>query len=321
MGIDGGGTRSTAVAVDTEGNVIAKVVGGSINYYSNGMQLARHHLKVMLDKLADTHGIDQYESVFIGNSALNMRASDELIETFTGGLVNSKSVYMHSDSYIALMSLTVEKPGVLIISGTGSMGMAKGNNDHIVTNGGWGYLLGDEGSAYYIALQGIKSAIKAHDNRGETTLLQQSLHTFFGTESLDDLVEKCYNPPMERHVIAGFASEVARCAEQGDNAAQGIIDQAIEDLVKHAIALVQRIEIFEITIGASGGVFTNNPYIFNEFKQRLEQKYPLSFVTLLEFQPELGAIFACFQHNGMQMDPSIKERMKMSYELTAGGVR
>ncbi|BBH21928.1 acyl-CoA reductase [Paenibacillus baekrokdamisoli] len=315
LGIDGGGTHSTAIAVDLEGNVLAKVIGESINYYSLGMKRARHHLIQIMDQILEKVKIESFESVYIGNSALSQEATAAMIDEFTSGIIKSGSVYMHSDSYIALIAMTIGKPGILIISGTGSMGIAKGLTDELLNIGGWGYLLGDYGSAYHIALQGIQAAVAAEEGMSKATMLKEALKRYFAALDMRDLIDKFYNPPLDRHIIAGFASEVAKCAEQSDEVALKLVKQAAHDLANHALELEKRLNIQGVPIGASGSVFTKNNYIFDEFKGLLEQNCPFSAVRLIDFPPEFGAIFACFHENKILLEPSIQQRMKLTYEL------
>ncbi|AZN43270.1 BadF/BadG/BcrA/BcrD ATPase family protein [Paenibacillus albus] len=317
VGIDGGGTHSTAVAVDVEGNVLAKVTGGSINYYSMGMERARDHLSKIINELLEKSKLDAFESVYIGNSALSQEAAPAELEAFTGGILDSDSVYMHSDSYIALMAMTAGKPGILIISGTGSMGIAKGLSDELLTIGGYGYLLGDRGSAYHIALQGIQAAVAAEERMATSTALQEALKHHFAIEHMSELIDKFYNPPLDRHIIAGFASEVAKCAEQGDEVALKLLQQAAHDLARHALGLESRLNLPGVPIGVSGSVFMKNEYIFNAFKGLIKQLCPQSSVGLIEYPPEIGAIFACFHKNYMLLEPSVLQRIKLTYESLA----
>lgn len=314
VGIDGGGTHSTAVAVDLEGHTLAKVVGGSINYYSVGMERARNHLKEIIDQLLTKVQSDDFESVYIGNSALSAKATPEALKSFTEGILESGNIYMHSDSYIALMAMTAGGPGILIISGTGSMGIAKGMTDELLTIGGYGYLLGDQGSAYPIALQGIQAAVAAEEGMATATLLQEAVKRHFAIGQMSELIDKFYNPPLERHVIAGFAAEVASCADQGDEVAQKLLKEAARDLAAHAIQLEKKLGIQGVPIGVSGSVFMKNRSVYADFKEHISQACPSSKVSLIDYPPELGAIFACFHENQLILEPAVKQRMKETYE-------
>ncbi|REE85293.1 N-acetylglucosamine kinase-like BadF-type ATPase [Paenibacillus taihuensis] len=315
VGIDGGGTHSTAVAVDLEGNVLAQAVGGSINYYSVGMERARNYLKEIIDLLIMKVKVNEFESVYIGNSALSAEATPEVLKRFTEGIVASRSIYMHSDSYIALIAMTAGQPGILIISGTGSMGIAKGMTDELLTIGGYGYLLGDQGSAYPIALQGIQAAVAAEEGMAAPTTLQEAVKEHYAIRQMSELIDMFYNPPLERHVIARFAAEVARCAEQGDEVALKLLEKAARELAAHAIELEKKLGIPGVPIGVSGSVFMKNRCIYGEFKQLLEQACPFSAVSLIDNPPELGAIFASFHESGLLLKPEVKRRMKSTYEV------
>ena len=133
-------------------------------------------------------------------------------------------IVFHSDVYIALLSFTMGNPGAVLISGTGSMacGIDAGGVYH--TAGGWGQVLGDEGSGYHMALEGIKATLHAYDGLSEPTKLSASVMKFFDLKKMSDIIDKIYNPPVEKSVIAAFAIEVETVADKGDTVALDIVE-------------------------------------------------------------------------------------------------
>lgn len=157
LGIDGGGSKTTAVVFDENGNFICRAVGESINYYSVGMGKARDAMTDIIGCLSEKH----FECAVIGMSALSERASKEETEHFCGGIIESNKIIMDSDLYVALEAMDENGECAVVISGTGSMAICRNNGGEINHAGGFGYILGDEGSGYSIGLSGIKSAIRA----------------------------------------------------------------------------------------------------------------------------------------------------------------
>ncbi|SFT20659.1 BadF/BadG/BcrA/BcrD ATPase family protein [Paenibacillus sp. BC26] len=314
LGIDGGGTRTTAIVSDESGHILAGAVGHSINYYSVGMDQARANCAAIMKELQVEYGFAEYDAAFIGMSALDQEASEEATLAFASPIIQAKSIYMHSDSYIALMAGTLGSPGGLIISGTGSMAIAMQQNGELSVVGGWGYLLGDQGSAHDIAMNGIKAAIAGYEQFGEETYLSQQVLDYFAISHMRELIEVYYNPRMERHLVAGFATEVAKCAEQGDKVAMQVIDQAVCDLEKHAEMLVKKLGNFEgVKIGVYGGVFQHNRYIYEQLKGKIELKHNHVKVDLLGFPPEIGAIICCFQRTGTSLTEDILQQLSTTY--------
>lgn len=313
VGLDGGGTRTTAVAVDEQGEVLAKVVGESINYYSMGMERARGHLRQIVQALQATTGLDRFEAAFVGNSALDQEAEGLAVESLLGDLMPTGRCWMHSDAFIALIALTLGEPGALVISGTGSMAIGKGRGDAMWSVGGWGYLLGDQGSAFDIASRGIKAGVAGYEGLGEKTSLSAAAARHFGAASMKDLIGLFYDPPKERHVLAGFASEVGHCASQGDGVATGILVQAGLELARHAEVLAARIGEPALEIGASGGVFKNNAIVFETFRQALNGRFPAARISLLSCPPEIGAAIECCRRYGLTPTREMQRKMIESH--------
>ena len=102
LGIDGGGTKTTALCVAHTGAVVARISGESINFCSEGMERARENLRLIVRQLSETVGVSDYCSVFIGSSALSKRADAETLERFAGGIIKTKTLIMDSDLAAAL---------------------------------------------------------------------------------------------------------------------------------------------------------------------------------------------------------------------------
>ena len=191
LGVDGGGSKTTAVVFDECGNFICKSCGESINYYSVGLENAKLAMKDIIDELS----VRSFDCAVIGMSALNERASAEETERFCSGIIESKKTIMDSDLFVALEAVDTDGECAAIISGTGSMAVYRDNSGIISHAGGWGYILGDEGSGYSIGLSGIKAAIRAAEKSAPETgadflyvsLLERSL----GNHSLCQLFEAC----------------------------------------------------------------------------------------------------------------------------------
>ncbi len=314
LGVDGGGTRSTAVIADASGHVLARSIGETINYYSIGMERAQANFRRIVADLPNRY-ISRIDQTCIGMSALDHHATAEEAKEFTKDILPSGSVQMISDSYIALMALTRGKPGIIVISGTGSVALAQTADNRMVSVGGWGHLLGDQGSAYDIALNGIRAAIQSYERFIEESELTGRLKRYFAIHQMHELTERFYHPVMERHLVAGFASEVSACAEDQDTVAKRIIDEAVRVLARHAEVLIERWGLQSSIVGVSGGLFQNNPYVFESFKERLLQQYPRLTVTFPAVPPEIGALLYCFEARNMQPSDELVNRLAHTYSL------
>lgn len=307
LGIDGGGSKTTAVVFNEKGEFICKACGESINYYSVGMENAR---KAMADIIASLSH-KSFDYAVIGMSALNERASAEETDQFCKGIINSKKIIMDSDLYVALEAMDESGECAVVISGTGSMAIRRNADGDISHAGGWGYILGDEGSGYSIGLSGIKAAIKASEGCTEKTALTDECLRYFSIDNIYDLIDLYYDKTVSRKTTAAFAEIVISLAENGDRIAELIVRHEAKLLSETVSALLTDAKN-DIPIGLWGGIFQHNKYFSNIFTDNLF-KNNFNNVKLINFTPEVGAIFACYRADGLETFDNIKENIKNTY--------
>ena len=153
VGVDGGGTKTALVACTSEGQEIASVVCGPLNYNFIGLDRALANLQEGIAALGLPKG--SIAAVGIGDPSIDDEAESPIAKEFAARAAEmlGAPVYIRSDAYITLFALTGgQQSGVLIISGTGSMTIGEDEAGKTSVVGGWGRLTGDEGSGYYIGL-------------------------------------------------------------------------------------------------------------------------------------------------------------------------
>jgi N-acetylglucosamine kinase-like BadF-type ATPase len=299
-GIDGGGTITKVVVSNLEGQILHSFQTGTINHYGAGIQkVSENFAAIAASLLAKFNCLPG--AIFTGNSALDGPAEDSTVQKLTKGVFEPSKVIFHSDVYIALLSFTMGNQGAVLISGTGSMacGIDAGGAYH--TAGGWGQLLGDEGSAYHMALKGIKATLRAYDGLSEPTQLSASVMKFFDLKKMSDIIDKIYNPPVEKSVIAAFATEVENAANKGDKVALNIIESEAEWLYKLALAITGKCNTQ--SLGYSGSVLRQNDRI----RKRLSKKLADQNINLQapKFNPEIGALIGAFRESGNRVTDSV----------------
>lgn len=303
-GIDGGGTTTKVVVCNLEGQVLHFFQSGTINHYGAGVPKVKENFATIaagfIDKFACIPG-----TIFIGNSALDGLADDALVQELTDEVFHPSKVVFHSDVYIALLSFTMGNPGAVLISGTGSMACGIDSGGAYHTAGGWGQVLGDEGSAYQIALKGIQAALHAYDGLSEPSRLSASVMEFFKLQKMSDLIDKIYNPPVEKSVIAAFAPEVDKAAEEGDPAALNILESEAEWLYKLALAITNKCETKNL--GYVGSVLNHNHRIRSRLSALLEE-HSIS-LEVPRFKPEIGALIGAFHESGNSVSDSVIDNL------------
>lgn len=299
LGIDGGGTKTTAIICDEQGNTVSSFVGESINYNSVGMSTARENLRKTVDGAIGGKDIT-FSAAFIGMSAVSERADDEFTQTLCDGVIDCPKTVMDSDVYIGIEAMKLNGPAAMVISGTGSMAVGRLNDGSIIHKGGWGYILGDEGSGYAIALDAIREAICGAENSAPETSLTDAVLEFYKADNILSLIDIFYDPPMPRSEIARFAPFVFKCADNGDAVAQNIITNHTKLLANTVCALLSEMPA-GVPLGMWGGLVQNHENFRNGFSALVNEKFPQTRTFLLEYPPEYGAIFAAMKLDGIDV--------------------
>jgi N-acetylglucosamine kinase-like BadF-type ATPase len=145
-------------------------------------------------------------------------------------------------------------PGILLISGTGSIALARGANGSRVRVGGWGGHLGDEGSGYGIGMSALRALARAEDGRSVSTSLRDSLLQAIGLAGPADLIK--WVASARKADVASLVPLVCKAAEAGDEAATVIVEEAVTELVGHVGAVIRRLEPWSGTpeVALAGGL-------------------------------------------------------------------
>lgn len=198
-----------------------------------------------------------------------------------------------SDVVIAFWGAVTETFGVAVIAGTGSCVYGVGPQGDTAKAGGWGYLIGDEGSGYDIGRAGITAALRAHDGRGPATALVERLLQFLHLEMVDQVVSAIYHPPAgdSKTRISDFAPLVAQAALDGDAVSQRILAHAGRELGLSAVAVIRRLALCdrEFELGLVGGVFRTGHLIVTPLRDAVLKAAPKARIFVSRRPPALGA--------------------------------
>lgn len=294
LGIDGGGTKTTAIICDENAQLISRFVGESINYNSVGMETARKNLKATVDGVLPNDV--KLNAAFIGMSAISERADDEFTKKLCEGIIDCDKITMDSDVYIGLEAMRCDGAAAMVISGTGSMAVGRLPDGEIIHTGGWGYILGDEGSGYAICIDALRAAICGYEGSAEKTLLTDAVKEHYQVNDMLELIDIFYDPPMPRSEIAKLAPIVFKCSEN-DGVADAIIRNHAQLLANTVSALLSQLP--EGTpLGLWGGIFENYEKFRNLFSASVNERFPKAEINVLEFAPEYGAVFAAIKTDG-----------------------
>lgn len=283
LGIDGGGTKTVAVVTDEKGRIITTVSGATINFYSVGYENARKNLSELMNKITAETEICSFSAAFIGCSALDCEADNETTERLCDGIINADKMKMHSDVYIALKSVKNAECPCVAICGTGSIATGEDKNGNTHVTGGWGHILGDEGSAYSIAVKALEICCQMCDKNEKTPLLE-SAEKFFGVPDFRKAIDIIYSDDMTKDKLAHFAEAL----DINDETVRKIIISQAQKFAISVQTLLEKMKNCDV-LGLYGGVFQHNSLFREEFSDAIKNKFQETEIKLIETPPAVTA--------------------------------
>ena len=296
IGIDGGGTKTVGILTTEAGQHLAQVQSGPSNYHVVGETQTQAVLKNVVEGLFAKAGVPRTSPVqfCLGMAGLGRAADQKIIgricdELGIGVFSTEVRRILTHDAHIALIGGTGKQEGVIVISGTGAIVYGINADGKDARASGWGYLLGDEGSGYDIAIQGLRSVVRAADGRDNPTELTNRLLTKLELNEPNELIRWVH--AASRDAIAQLAEVVFDTAMATDRVAERIVDDAADELVRAAGSVIGQLEFagpFDVVL--SGGNLIHQPMFASTFRHRLAEIQPEASVILPKHEPAYGAV-------------------------------
>ena len=291
IGIDGGGTKTVGILTDDNGECIHIIQAGPSNYHVVGIELTHEALSEIITELCSHVGKTPLESIpiCIGMAGLGREDDRIVIGQICNEIgINENRILTH-DAHIALVGGTGRQAGVIVISGTGSIVYGINENGKEVRAGGWGYLLGDEGSGYEIALKGLQSIARAADRRGQPTLLTDLILMQLELNAPNELIR--WTHAASRDEIAKLAGLVFEAAELKDEKALQIVDDAFSELACAVETVTVQLDFTQqFDIVFNGGILLNQPFLADKLQRWIEKIIVGSNVIKPIHEPAYGAV-------------------------------
>ncbi len=247
LGIDGGGTKTRALLADQEEATLAHVEAGPSNPNVVGFESAAENLAQAILACCSEASCDlsRIGVIVLGLAGMGRQEDRETLHrAVVTRLFESETspvtVVVDTDARIALEGAFSGNPGIILIGGTGSIVMGKTHRGEILRVGGWGRLLGDEGSGFFIGREALVSVTHDIDNRSYAGALRKLFSQRLNWNSRDDIVEAVYRNNFD---LAALAPIVMEAAQANDLVAQKILDQAATLLVEQCEALVRQMGV------------------------------------------------------------------------------
>lgn len=293
IGIDGGGTHSRLLAVDTAGRVIGSSKGNSTSVESNPVSVVKQHLSELLQSFCLKHhqSLEDCAALCLGTSGMDTEASKRQLEHMLSTMSLSCPSIVVNDADIALHANTRGKPGIILISGTGSICYGVNQQGETCRVGGFGYILGDEGSSYWVARKGMSAALHAHDRTGPATRLLKDFCKALQIQEIEEVVDFVYQK--NKSALGKLSYVVTEASTQGDEVARGIMAEARDELCLMVRTVAMQLEmVSEPTPLLLGGSFLlASQWLMDGLRAGLKDAMPNLQAAPMAAAAEWGAIF------------------------------
>lgn len=304
IGIDGGGTNSRLLAAGSNGEVLGYCVGKSTNVESNSVECVLANLKEIVEQFLTESGcsLQDCQGVCLGTAGVDTEKSLLEVNEIVKQLHFPCRTLVVNDAEVALAAETKGEPGALLISGTGSIGYAINRTGETCRVGGYGYLVGDEGSAYWVSRKAIQYILRAFDQTGRKPEMFARIGDALGIREIDQLVDFVYQS--NKAEVAKLALSVVQAFEDDDPMAERIMKSAAAHLSSMAISLGRRLKMKDerYPLVFSGSMLTRTPWLMDEVTREVNCEFPLWTSAPLSRGAEWGAVYLAAKQNGIRME-------------------
>jgi N-acetylglucosamine kinase-like BadF-type ATPase len=288
LGIDAGGTK-TECAVSNGAELLGQAVAGSCKLARVSAAQALENLhRAIVDACAAAQVTPgDVKNVCIGLAGASLPENVAWIQETIRELIPDATIYVAGDHIIAHRAAFGTSPGVLVISGTGSIAFGRNQSGTTARAGGWGPNVSDEGSAFWVGREAVTSALRAYDSGGNNGLLPVIAQSW---KVAPEEVIHMANAAEPR--FAELAGAVTEAANQGEATAREIAVHAGKALAALGGAVIHRLwpEGGVVPIALSGGVLQGSALVRQAFKDEMRATHPQAAISFAQVRPVLGAL-------------------------------
>jgi N-acetylglucosamine kinase-like BadF-type ATPase len=286
IGIDAGGTKTVGLLADERGAVVREARAGGANLVVHGELGVEKTLWEVVEALEAPKAV---AATCLGIAGADREGDREVLAGVLSRLGLHRRVRIVNDARIALVAGSPGGTGIVVVAGTGSIAYGVDPSGKTARAGGWGYLLADEGSAFWLGHAAVRLGVRAADGRGAPTTLYERIRRKLGLDDTAALVKWFYDQELSRYRVAELASLVDEAAAAGDEAAETLLEQAADHLARAARAVKAQLDFpgpFALVL--SGGAFRACPSLAGRVERSVELDG--ARVVRLAVEPACGAV-------------------------------
>lgn len=319
LAIDGGQTSTKALVARLDGTVIGSGRGSASDHFhiEGGIEKNRRGIRGAINAALSDAGAsaDQVVSIALGLTGCPPEGEPRKpVYDIVGEIVSPEQIWIGADYITNLTGASAGGPGVVLVAGGGAIGYGVTSDGREAIAGGFGYLLGDEGSAFKIGVAAIQAASRAEDLRGEPTALEKIVRDYFEIPQVRAVTRIVYRAGFERDRISLLTPLVAEAANNGDRVASEILWSAGESIAEMALGIARQIlEPHErLDVYYTGGVFNIGDIIFSAIHGVLTEGWDTWSLLDPRFPPVVGGLILAARGLSIATDDAWLSRVEAS---------
>lgn len=290
MGIDGGGSTVRVVIATPDLDVRAEYIGPTVNPNLVGRDKAANRIQTAMRETLRQAGLAPEQiartSIGVAGAANRYAWSIPWLTQVVAGATPQAVIVPSSDYEIALVGAHGQRLGILLLAGTGSLAYGVNAAGQAALVGGWGYLLGDEGSGYWLGTQALRAVVRMADGRGRHTMLYPAVLDALNLAQPLELISWLYAPDANRvRDVARLAPLALDCAAQGDSVARAMVETGARDLALAVRSVAQRVDLRPQQVAFAGSLLTSP----NPLSDLVCEMIGLSAIPAPKYTPVMGA--------------------------------
>jgi glucosamine kinase len=290
LGVDGGGTQTTAWLADEGGRILARSRAGPSNPLKVGSRAAQQGILQVVTRALRRARLKAvtFDAVCVGLGGVDRPRIHRPLLTWLRKAVPARFHLLASDAAIALHAAVGHSAGVLVISGTGSIACARDESGKMLRAGGWGIPFDDAGSGYDLGRKAVAAALRDFDGRGPHTQLTKRVSRALGLRRITEVVAQ----DLPQRQVAALFPVVMEAARRRDAVARLLCEEAGRDLAELALALLRRLgwQRRAVSVSCAGGVLRASAGIRRSFARHVARSAPRARVALCGREPVEGAL-------------------------------
>jgi N-acetylglucosamine kinase-like BadF-type ATPase len=299
IGIDGGGTKTSAALCAMDQTILSEAQGESSNIQLVGVERAAEIILALVQQCCHSVGctISEIGAIVAGVAGVGRPVDQQQLFDGITALAHKNQLQLppfgiESDARIALEGAFNGKPGMIVIAGTGSIVLGKNVNGKLYRAGGWGRVIGDEGSGYAIGREAFRIIAKAIDGSNIKTRLTKLFADQLHFDSQESIIHAVYRNNFD---IASAVPLVLEAASKNDTTAKKILTTATMELIETIAVVAETLakgkkKNVRYPLSFAGSLLTNDNFYSRKVRSAIKRTLPQLSLRIAEVSPVLGAV-------------------------------